>query len=536
MQFNNNITRKVAEEAAKIMAEALKGNQHKIDKNKNNKVDAEDFKILRGEKKAPVKEETEEIEEASKEEEGKFHNKLDKLVHKTFGKSSDEKKMKEEVELDEALWPGTPEYEKKFPKDSKPGQRRKEQDYGYQGKEEEHGETSFKKEVKPAKRGKYGARQNYVRSRKISGKQLKDDVEVGFTDILEAYDSHGLKFIAAMMKEEPDNEQFTKEVEEQKKRDKGEIRNDKGVAKPLQSASVREEPVNPVREEVQLSEEMSHSELADHHATLAKKYYKKSEEYENRGNSVDADHFGEVGMKHAEAHYAHKEAAESNDPEKSKEAHKASRVANSYDVSESVVEEVEQLDEIGALLGGALGAIGAVAGGAGMAIHAAHKLASAAMGPKSSGGIDKGINDAKKAGDHKLYHSLKAHDHAQEAVKRAKAADEIKNNPASYHKTDNTKGKKGEMKSNAKMNYDTHVRASQEHAKKAKEYSAKEKSGAKISESTIDERTLTEPEKAKKEEIVKSMKKNMKGFKERYGERGKSVAYATATKIAKEKA
>jgi hypothetical protein len=31
--------------------EALKGNQHKIDKNKNNKVDADDFKILRGEKK-----------------------------------------------------------------------------------------------------------------------------------------------------------------------------------------------------------------------------------------------------------------------------------------------------------------------------------------------------------------------------------------------------------------------------------------------------------------------------------------------------
>jgi hypothetical protein len=35
--------------------EALKGNQHKIDANKNNKIDGEDFKILRGEKK--VKEE-----------------------------------------------------------------------------------------------------------------------------------------------------------------------------------------------------------------------------------------------------------------------------------------------------------------------------------------------------------------------------------------------------------------------------------------------------------------------------------------------
>jgi hypothetical protein len=52
----------------------------------------------------------------------------------------------------------------------------------------------------------------------------------------------------------------------------------------------------------------------------------------------------------------------------------------------------------------------------------------------------------------------------------------------------------------------------------------------------VEERTLTEPEAKKKEEIVKSMKKKMSGFKERYGERAKSVAYATATKIAKEKA
>ena len=52
----------------------------------------------------------------------------------------------------------------------------------------------------------------------------------------------------------------------------------------------------------------------------------------------------------------------------------------------------------------------------------------------------------------------------------------------------------------------------------------------------LEERSLTEPEAKKKEEIVKSMKKKMSGFKERYGERAKQVAYATATKIAKEKA
>jgi hypothetical protein len=43
----------------KAKMEALKGNQHKIDKNKNNKIDAHDFKILRGEKKVNE----EEIEE-----------------------------------------------------------------------------------------------------------------------------------------------------------------------------------------------------------------------------------------------------------------------------------------------------------------------------------------------------------------------------------------------------------------------------------------------------------------------------------------
>lgn len=43
--------------------EALKGNQHKIDANKNGKVDAHDFKLLRGKKK--VAEEAEELEELS---------------------------------------------------------------------------------------------------------------------------------------------------------------------------------------------------------------------------------------------------------------------------------------------------------------------------------------------------------------------------------------------------------------------------------------------------------------------------------------
>jgi hypothetical protein len=57
--------------------------------------------------------------------------------------------------------------------------------------------------------------------------------------------------------------------------------------------------------------------------------------------------------------------------------------------------------------------------------------------------------------------------------------------------------------------------------------------GVKRSTIELDERSLTDAEESKKEEIVKSMKKNISGFKSRYGADAKSVMYATATKNAK---
>ena len=49
----------------------------------------------------------------------------------------------------------------------------------------------------------------------------------------------------------------------------------------------------------------------------------------------------------------------------------------------------------------------------------------------------------------------------------------------------------------------------------------------------MDERTLTAAETKEKEKNVKGMKKSLSGFKDRYGDKAKSVMYATATKMAK---
>lgn len=51
----------------------------------------------------------------------------------------------------------------------------------------------------------------------------------------------------------------------------------------------------------------------------------------------------------------------------------------------------------------------------------------------------------------------------------------------------------------------------------------------------LDEKELTKDETSEKEKVVKGMKKNIKGFREKYGDDAENVMYATATKIAKEK-
>ena len=92
-----------------LQQEALKGNQTKIDKNHNGKIDGQDFKILRGEKKTVKEEETvdEGVKEVAKKAfkaltGGSDKDQLDALKKRMYkpepAKKPSDKAMGEEVE------------------------------------------------------------------------------------------------------------------------------------------------------------------------------------------------------------------------------------------------------------------------------------------------------------------------------------------------------------------------------------------------------------------------------------------------------
>lgn len=175
----------VAEIAAQIMGEGLKGDQHKIDKNKNNKIDAEDFKILR--------KEDEEKEETILE----YESKNGRYVHKgTYG-------TEKSTEAGETDW----------------------------DKENDMAKKNIK--AKPARK-KYGARQNYVRSSRVNET---------FSGLFGVYKDGGLKALTeALVKEEPTNDEFTAELEKQKAKAAGTAKQAE-VAKPAVQAVQQEETV-----------------------------------------------------------------------------------------------------------------------------------------------------------------------------------------------------------------------------------------------------------------------------------------------------
>jgi hypothetical protein len=228
----------------------LKGNQHKIDANKNGKVDAHDFKLLRAKK--GMKEDVEQLDEVGDTPAGR--KALSSYVSKALGDKNREKglrkatsrlykdnyygkKTNEDVEVTEQE-----QLNEAFPTVA---DAKKRMDAG----KTEHGSVTktktglvHKRDYKDddsddtqKKSTGYGARQNYKRSTRVNE-------QLSFTEMLELYNEHGLKVLAPIeseemdidgttievidgdkingyvetIVEEPTNDEFTKEFEDQK--------------------------------------------------------------------------------------------------------------------------------------------------------------------------------------------------------------------------------------------------------------------------------------------------------------------------------
>ena len=210
MQFDNQKTRNIADAAAKILAgetvsEELKGNQHKIDKNKNGKIDSQDFKMLRKEEKkecscenehegdCPVNEEIEQINE--------YESKDGKFVHNAkAGRYGGSEK----------------------PTDPFAGVRGP-------GKKDIEKIEKEKKKKKP------------------------------FSEMVGLYQEKGLKSLSEMfIKEEPDNEQFKKELDDAQAKSEGKKKNP-DIAKGSVQA-VQKEEVEQIEERSMTEPEMKKRE------------------------------------------------------------------------------------------------------------------------------------------------------------------------------------------------------------------------------------------------------------------------------------
>ena len=229
--FNDKVLKSVAEAASKVMQqEELKGNQHKIDANKNGKIDAHDFKLLRAKKK-PMNEELEQLDEvgdtpAGRKALGSYVSKAiaDKSKDRTkglrkatsrmykddfYGKKNEEVEASEQEQLNEAF-PTVADAQKRMAAGKTATGSVTKTASGLVHKRDYKDDND--EDDTPKKKTPYGARQK----RNLGTKLYKES----FADMISSIQTKGTKslsniFEKEQINEEPDNEQFTKELKDQ---------------------------------------------------------------------------------------------------------------------------------------------------------------------------------------------------------------------------------------------------------------------------------------------------------------------------------
>jgi hypothetical protein len=409
--YSDNLTQKVAQAVTKIMDEELKGKQHKIDANKNGKVDAHDFKLLRAKKE--VKEESEQIDELSKDTLGNYVKRAtNQAIVKSLANPKDDSDDMKTIDKREK---GVRLAVSKLTKE----------------------DQEFIHELNKSTLGSYvnaSARDAVHRTAK--------EVETGRLDKMADKRMKGIKLATKKLaKEETDQveEGYYKDIDTNRKEDER-----------LAAQKKKDLPFTPDKPKAKV-------------ATAGKFGY---------GYSA-ARHLARQGM-----------------------------AGMNKEETEQVEEDIQKTST-----GYIHHARPGVYGGSAKEKHVVDTL----RGPKKSEieaiEKEKKMKKFSEMLDLINTHGLKAlSEMIKEEPDNEQFTQELKDQEAKAA----GKGKKAEV------------------AKAAVQ-------AVKVEEDVeqIEERSLTEPEMKKKEEIVKSMKKGLSGFKSRYGDRAKEVMYATATKQAK---
>jgi hypothetical protein len=457
--FNDKALKGVADAVSKIMDEELKGNQHKIDANKNGKVDAHDFKLLRAKK--GMKEEAEKMAKKDHDGDGKVESGKAEYLGSRIRAAKMAGKMKEEAELEEAF-PTVADAKKRMDAGKTATGSVTKTKTGLVHKRDYKDDDNDAEDTQKKSKG-YGARQNFKRSTRVNE-------QLSFTEMLHLYNEAGVEVISKIVPqtvkfgdtevelidanivngavgitvaEEVDNETFTKEVEAQKEKNAG--RGKKAEVAKASVQAVKQEEVEQIDE---ISADLAGKYLLAPKGKGANKY--KTGEGTSRYPNAD------TMIKHGKSM---KRALQRAD-------------TSSLNKKPSYYKEDEQLDEVSKkTLGSYIKA-------------ASHDVA-------AKGAFTRHFADKSRAET-----AAQRPDLARITMKKA------------------DKMQDAGMKRRANM-------------AKAVDRLTKE------DVEQIDERTLTSGETAKKEDYVKGMKKSVSGFKARYGDKAKSVMYATATKMAK---
>jgi hypothetical protein len=432
----------VADAVSKIMDEALKGNQHKIDANKNNKIDAHDFKLLRA-KKEVKKEDVESVEEGyykNMDTNRKEEERLAKKVSSPFGKP-DKKKTK-------IATPG------KF-------------GYGYSA-------------------ARHLARQGMAGVTKEETEQVEEDVTVKKDYDDNEQSEHGVykgkKQIGYVVHNKKENT-HTAYHGPQGRDDFGHIDDfpdhNKAVSQIKKSAGIKEDIQKTSTGYIHHARPGVYGGSAkEKHVVDTLRGPKKSEIEAIEKEKKMKKSFSEMldlinthGLKALSEMIKEEPDNEQFTQELKDQEAKAAGKGKKAEVAKGAVqavkveEEVEQLDE---------------------------------LSPKTLGSY---VKKAHRSGTDNSF------DHGEDEHRQYGDPDE-----------DPEREKEMQDRERAIANREKGVHRAVKRLTK---------------EEQIKERSLTEPEMKKKEEIVKSMKKGLSGFKARYGKDAKSVMYATATKQAK---